>query len=493
MSLKPLLSFVGLLLFTGQTAAQDYYSYGSGNYTGICGVIANPAAAANNKLKLDLLGAGFDVNFNNSWLAVKQRSLGYPNMPPSWKNSVSNLPDNIYKNFVYSGRQEPYSVILEQRFMLPSVMFELNPKNSFAFTWSLRQIGNVDGISSQLAHLFENEFDLSVTRNNRIQNKSLHIMQMSWIEYGFTYARVFNEKGRHVFKAGITPKLLQGVQAAYVVLKDLDFLFSNKDTLSYFNADVSFARSSGMTSAMKISPGLADRYRHATTLHPGLDIGFIYEWRRDNKKGPPTAGAGKATNDEHGEYILKFGASLVDFGKIKFRKQTDYYDLALSIDQEDIIRYISSNNIRMVDSMLRVDFPVNTGPGDFTMYLPTAFNMQLDYSVYKSFFLNLSSHITQFNSDKLYKVHNYNAVCIAPRYESYWLDVSLPVTYNTLSARRSAPVTPGFSMRAGPLTIGSSDLGFLFRNDLPSLNFYAILRLSVTHRQWRQLFNKGNE
>jgi hypothetical protein len=67
-----------------------------------------------------------------------------------------------------------------------------------------------------------------------VKNKYLSGNSLAWVEYGLTYAHVFKDEGKHFFKAGVTPKLLQGIAAAYINVKDLEFRFDN-DALSINN------------------------------------------------------------------------------------------------------------------------------------------------------------------------------------------------------------------------------------------------------------------
>lgn len=478
-SAKPFLLPVFCLAATA-AFSQHYFAYGSSNYGGVAQVIANPASAAGSLLKVDVLVAGFEADFNNSWVGVKKEALSFPKLPESWKNHTPNVPDNIYKNFEWQRGSHQKEVVFEQRLLLPSVLVRLNARNSLAFTCSMRQIGNISGISPALAHLFENEFDLSVLQNNPVQNKNFSALRMSWMEYGLTYARTVYDKGNHRLKAGITPKLVQGLESSYFLLRDLNFLFSNKDTLSYLEADFSTAHSTRTGPALNIAGNPMEKLSHAAALRAGLDLGLIYEWHRSGED------AGEAEKKPghvaRADYKLKAGISLVDLGSIRFKKEPNYYDLAFSLRQTDIIRYLSSENVKMIDSLLHHDFPANTGDPEFRVFLPTAFNTQLDYAVSKKLFVNLSSHVTGFNSTQPLRVKNYTALCIAPRYESYWIDAALLLSWSSLSAKQSKRVVPGVHVRLGPLVIGSSDLTFLTRNSVASLNFYTQLRVSIPYK-----------
>lgn len=484
--------FICLFIFLcNKNYSQDYFSYSGGNYGGISQVIANPAAAADNRLKFDLIPIGIDVNFNNSWFKVSRAALTSSNgaYPDSWKNATPNVPDNVYKNFTAFKTTKDRAAVVEGRVFLPSFLIQLNSKNSIAFTWSVRQIGNVDGISSQFANLFEKELDLGVTQNNRIQNKNLSAVQMTWAEYGLTYARVLKDRNEHFVKVGITPKILQGLESAYLVIKDLDFLLSTKDTSSYFNSKISYAHSSNLRSPVPVS----DFYHHVTSPALGLDIGIIYEWRPNYQKFKYRQSKNHyAWRKDMNKYRLKLGASIVDIGKIKFQKDGGYNDLNVSLNKDNFTQFTSVSDYKMFDSLLKAKFSDQNGKNDYSVLLPTAVNLQSDFAVNRFFYLNLSAHLADFYRSKDLRVHNYSAICFAPRIEENWYTIAVPITYNTLSARHSQYATVGFNIRLGPITIGTNNLmPFFTKGDLSAYNLFAMLKVSIPYKVTRDLDRDG--
>ncbi|PBQ31024.1 hypothetical protein CNR22_04315 [Sphingobacteriaceae bacterium] len=489
MGLKTLIAIFAFVLISGESFSQDYFSYGASNFAGINQIFSNPAAAADNRIKLDVVLTGLDFTFNNSWFNINRAALKYKNgsFPDTWQNVTPRVPDNMYKNFNFLKSTQTHSVLLENRILLPSVLFQINSKNSIAFTWSVRQMLNVDGISEQLAYLFENEFDLNATQNNRVQNKNLAATQMSWAEYGFTYARVLKNKNKHFLKAGITPKILQGLESGYLRINDLDFLLSSKDTNSYFNATISYAHSDNFNSPTKNGQSVTDFYRGVSKLQLGLDLGIIYEWRPDFQKYKYKPDGKKyAWRKDLNKYKIKFGASLVDVGKIKFDKKGTNYDLNLALRRDNVTKYTTASDFNMVDSFLVADFSrANGKTTDYSIMLPTALNTQIDYSFNKLFYLNFSTHLTNFRKQStynVYRIHNYSSLCLAPRIEQYWFDVSVPFTYNVLSAENHKYITAGLNLRAGPLSIGTNNIMPLIRGDIWSFNFYAILKVSIPYK-----------
>lgn len=482
--------------------AQDHYSYGGGNFDGLNQVIANPASAADNRLKLDILLGGFDLNFNNSWFSIKRSALPlegkYTNpgslvFPKSWENSVPNTPDNIFKNFNIIGKGKSRAILFENRIILPSFMVQLNHKNAIAFTWSVRQMMNLDGVSPKLAELFEHEMDITVVQNNQVNNKNLSAMQMSWAEYGLTYARVLKENNQHFLKAGITPKIIQGLEAAYLIAPKLEFFLSTKDTNSYFNSQFAFAHSANLGSPFANGRPVADFYHRVARPTMGLDIGVVYEWRphyRDFKYKPD--GKNLIWRKDLNKYKLRAGASITDIGKITFDTQGTSYAMDFSVTQWDILKLVGSTDIEEFNSIIRSKFPEKKVPPQFSIFLPMAFNTQVDYSLNKFFYLNLSTHLTGFHRSTLFRVHNYSSVCFAPRVEHYWFTLSVPFSINALSTGRAKYINTGVNLRLGPFSVGTSDLSyFLKKGDISSLNFYALVRFAIPYRTIRDRDDDG--
>ena len=99
--------------------------------------------------------------------------------------------------------------------------------------------------------------------------------------------------------------------------------------------------------------------------------------------------------------------------------------------------------------------------------LPTNLNLHVDYAITKRFFVSANGlvNLAKTNSTNPY-YHSF--VGLVPRFESKWVDVSVPLTYNFMSQ----DFKPGLALRLGPLSIGSDDLKILF-TESKGANIYA--------------------
>lgn len=466
-----------LLLTLSSAKGQDYNTYGLGNYAGVAGLISNPASVTS-AARADFCGVGLDIAFNNSWLGIKRSAIGFPKLPLSWRTLTPGIENNLFKNFTVKGYKAPYAMVLEQRLLLPSFMWQISKKQTIGLICSYRQFVNVSGVSAQLARIFESEFSFLLLQNNPFLIKNLNAIKMSWLEYGFNYSQSFQVNSKSNLRAGLTFKLVQGLESIYFTGRRLEFLFSTIDTTSYIAGDFSYARSQGAGKSLDLSGRFGPQLPHAAAIQPALDFGLAYELKTQH------------SYKDRMDYLLRFGLSVLDLGRIRFVKKRDYYDLDSKLTQSDVIRYAGAGSAKAVDSLIQADYPANTGSQQFTVLLPAAINLVADYHVRDFCFVNLSAHLGNLQKTHELRVYNSGAVTLSPRFEKNWYGAALPLTFNAISIRRNQFIMQGLSLRAGPLTIGTTDLTTLFRKDLPNIQFFAICKYSVPYKTLKESWAK---
>ena len=457
-----------LLLSCFKLTAQ--YTYFSGNYNPILQILANPAAGIGRKAQIDVTGFGNSLNFSNSFLKVKRSALAYPTLPDSWGNLTPNVDNNIYKNFVPTGKHQPFALQLSQRVLLPSAFYQINHRHAVAIIGSYRQYANLYGVSSQLANLFYNEFDLSVLQNTIYTPSSISATKMSWLEYGLNYAYALLNTPKHRLYSGITLKLNKGLQAGYFKATNTAFLLSTVDNSSYFDSEVSLALSEGGTKAMSLSPNFFPQLKHSSSLQTAADLGISYEYRKATASD---------SNAAENLYKLKLSAAITDIGNIRFRKQENYYDLSIHVTQADLFRYMQLNSAKQVQDQIKLEYPANTGSPDFRMALPTALNIDADYNYNSRCYLNVSLHAPLVSKTTKLSVYDFTSICLTPRYEKRWYEIAVPFTFNSLYANTGSYILPGLALRGGPVCIGTYDLTALFRKNLAGVNAYLLLKYTI--------------
>jgi outer membrane protein OmpA-like peptidoglycan-associated protein len=113
------------------------------------------------------------------------------------------------------------------------------------------------------------------------------------------------------------------------------------------------------------------------------------------------------------------------------------------------------NSVSTFDSVLNSK-PNNfkaTQSGTFKIWLPTRFNIFIDYEIWKGFGVNLSTTISPVFTSQANQVHYPTSGSLTPRYDWKWIGVYIPLTYNSYGNFGA-----GAGLRAGPFFVTSSNI-----------------------------------
>ncbi|MCW3077720.1 MAG: OmpA/MotB domain protein [Bacteroidetes bacterium] len=468
--------------------AQDFMGLQTSNYSGVMGVYSNPANIADNRAKIDVALAGVNLNVDNNYAGVKRSALQpglFGAFKPasytggSWDSTRKGSASYWKNNFTTVENNQTKSIYSSARIVLPSFMVNLDAKNSIAFTWSVRNYVNVDGISPQLAKLAYEEFQYPSLWVTQLNNKKLSIQQMAWAEYGFTYARVLKDDGPNFFKAGATVKLLQGLSAAYVYVDNLNYSLDTTNVFNFFQSNVAYGHSSNFDFNNFNDPSKV--YKFQSFPGVGFDLGGVYEWRPDykNYKYDMDGEKGLLRKDQN-KYKLKASLAVLDIGGIRYKKGALSNDFTANINKWNVSK-LQFNSVNGFDSTMTAVFGNNSSDKTFKMALPTAINAQIDYHIWKPFYINLMGNVSNLLQSRQSKVHDFTVISLAPRFDHKWFGVTIPFTYNTLAAKRGDNVLMGTMLRAGPFIVGTNDLSGLLTGDIYGANLYFLLKLPIPY------------
>ena len=480
--------FIVLLFSNSHTRAQDFLGLQSSNYAGVTGAYSNPANIVDSRFVVDVALVGLNFTLDNNYIGAKRSALTYTGsltqpdkikFSESWNDNNPNSPTYFKKNLILVNNGKSKSAYLANRIVLPSFLISLNRKNAIAFNWSVRNYVNVDGVSQQMVDLAYNDFNIPSLLNKQLSTKNLSAQQMSWAEYGLSFAHVFKEEGEHFFKAGLTVKLLQGLEAAYFNINDFNFKVSTKDTFSFINASVAYGHSDNLNPN---GGNASSFYKFTSSPGFGFDIGGVYEWRpkyydyqydMDGKTG--------LWRRDKNKYKLKTSFAVNDIGGIRFKKGGLSNDFTANINRFNVGNFKNVKDAETLDSTLKSNFPDKNTKKTFTMYLPTSINAQLDYNIWKPFYLNFTANFSNFFKKREAKVHDFTTISIAPRVENKWFGLSVPISYNALAGRRGDYTAVGAMVRLGPLIIGSNDVFNYINKDVFGANFYFLLKVPIPY------------
>lgn len=433
-----------LPFFSLGAQAQDYLGYTTGNYSGVSSLTYNPAGIVDSRFKVDIALAGMNVYAGNSYVGIDRTAL----FNPKYFNSSTFAEDYLSQ---VTGRKA-YHAYVNASYQLPSFMITLTKNDAIAFSGRIRSVANVNGVEQPLADLMYESFNSPPNWNRNFTNKRVDVQSNTWAEYGISYGRVLLNRGEHFLKGGITIKLLQGLGSGYLFGKDVEYNFTNADTIQRLRGDLNYGHSDNLNFG---NGDNSFQYEFVANPTVGFDLGFEYEWRpkwRDHQYDMD--GKTGLWRRDQNKYKLKVGASVLDLGGTKYRKSPESSNFRADVTDLPVSAFDNVDDVQSLDSTLNSLFTQTKDEGSYRMMLPAALSLQLDYHVIKGFYINANAFISLTSGTRSpHKNRVWNNYSITPRYEMKWFGVYLPNSYNTLSGFNS-----GISLRLGPVVIGSGTL-----------------------------------
>lgn len=470
---KSFFIILALIWLTGKAQVNQVLQ--ASQFGGITNVSYNPAIA-DNPFKFDMNLLSYGASLENNYIGLDTKTLTNHNLfnDPNFQadhltERLNGSPKRLYTSISAQG---PLS------FMVTWGKHKSN-KNAFAFSWHSNTIFNADGVSEQLARSLYHGFGASadsITGFNykNLSNQNLSIKALSWVDIGATYSRVLYDKGAHMIKAGVTGKVIIGIAGVYLTSKNINYKVRNYDTLDINNTDVSYGHS-GLVSTTT-SPTFSDIWNGKSKASFAADLGFVYEWQPNKEKYKYTADCQEWYRQDVNKYKLAVGFSVIDIGRVKFERPGNVSSYYANIQGWDL-KTSGISSVSTFDSVL-ASKPANfksTQTGAFKIWLPTRFNIFVDYEIYKGLGANLTSTISPVFASDANQVHYPTSVMLTPRYDWKFFGAYIPLSYNEYGNFGA-----GFGLRLGPLFVTSSNIITTFAaKNTYAMNLQAGLKLTI--------------
>ena len=486
------LSFLAFTCVTATTAfSQNYLGVQSSNYAGVMGLDVQPASFVDGRFIVDINLASANVG---AWQNAKYFKTDV--MPKWWlksfkKDTMWMKPDStLYERSIFDlydynkAGIKPRGVYLNYQVDVLNFAFHINPKIAIGFAFKSRMITNVDDIDPKLAKLAQEGLDFASLWNLQLKDKLVTTNMMAWNEYGVNYGQVVMDKGEHFLKVGGRLKLLQGVASAYVYTDELDYELLNKDTATTLKGSFQYGYSDNLDEDMK-NFNANSFFKSASKLGFGLDLGVVYEWRPKYKQYKyEMDGETDLWMRNENKYELRAGVSVLDIGGMKFTKGGKSRDFSVNTTTLDLRIFDKANSFAsfdsIVDSLITNDAGWNSNQGvgqSYYMNTPTALNIQLDYHIWKWFYVNATGNINLIGKRNPSRVKTPNQFVFTPSFDYAWFGLYVPVSVNNYSGWKA-----GIASRLGPITVGVVDFNSLFaRGKVRGTEFYVGLRLPILY------------
>jgi len=470
---------------------------------GINQAVLQPAAIVDSHFERDFSMVGFNSDIYNDAMRYRSEWLLNPiailTNERWWdENTYLDEPNGEDKNFYMS-----------QSVMGPGFLVSIGEKHALGFTFRLRSVTNTDNLSEPLFRSIYSDYDEPEYWNKWYFDKEMRSVQHIFGDYGFTYAAQILNYGPHFLKAGATLKILHGITSAYVQTDSLFFYYdgsaANGEKPVSWNSPYVYGGLSGNWGSYDEEGNYDYSINYQITAKPsvGFDIGAVYEFRpRYKQYFYNVDGDRYLVRKDKNKYLFKIGVSLLDIGRLKYKKEYNSYNLSADFTADYLARYQNNDNsvpentywldvdkasfsfleyVNFVDT-LNQRYLTNRGvdkdlddPGYFTVCLPAAISLQVDAKIYRNVYVNLTTY-TGLKQDfsTVPSSHAMSNYSITPRYEQKWLTVSLPVQYNQFKK-----LSVGLGVRTAFVYFGVNNLFNAIIKDSHSLNIYIGAKFPV--------------
>ena len=466
--------------YSPKVFSQDFLGLSTGNYSGITGVMLQPASIVDSRYKFDINLLSTDVNYSNNYFLLDRKAI--------LKINKNNFDDySTFKNNYLSEASLPAGqkvfFNINNRTQLPGFMATTGKKSAIALNLQFRTMIQGRGITQDFANLAFNNFYPSGV-NPSIDASGISINSLSWAEVGFTYGRVLYSSGTSFLKAAITAKYLAGLSSISLSSNDLRMRVNGDSTFNFASSDVSYNHNKNADLNT-----LFDKNFSPSANSFGIDAGLVYEYRGNLDKFKYIKSDDETSYDalrrDVSKYIFKVGVSLLDVGMFKFDKPADVNSFSANINNWDI-KNAHYNSIKEFDTALASRVIANPNdPRSYNVYLPTALSGQLDVKFVRGLFLNVMSYWPlDLGSAAGKRFTKYGFYTITPRYETRHFGIYIPYTVsqrNDFTDYNQHLL--GVTLRLGPMFIGSSNL--------LSMTFNKTLRAADVHIGFKVGFTYG--
>ena len=481
---------------TGHLSGQEMLGVINGNYSGVNGLLINPANAGITRsgISINLLGGDFFLNSNYFFVNRKDysfiRLFSLDINDPAYMH-IYDFPEYLFRDtvhyFDYFKNTDQKYLFSNLRIAGPSLTIRMG-RHAFSLVTGWRNNLSVEKFPYNAANFIFRGQDYSPQHNITYDEGYFTFTALSWIELGLGYSYTVYKDDLNEINAGITAKGLLCTGAAYGIVDNVTYMVPNTDSIYFYKMNATVGLDLPMNYADNSFP-VFDPFVRGTGFSGDIGINYIYSGGYD----PPETASSRNRPDPEQKYLFRMGLSLLDAGWIRLHKGVQVHEFndvdnrlwsglrnyhACSV--QNLLRSASYNLLG--DSLASL-----TGITSFTTYLPTAASFQLDYYVGYNLFVNA----TVVQGIRLGKpsVRRPTLISITPRYETPIYEVSLPVSLVDFEN----PAI-GLAVRIYSLVIGTEKLGtFLNLTDVKGIDFYFSLGINLNPKNNRWSFKGTRE
>jgi hypothetical protein len=456
--------FVVLLLLFKALPAQNYQAIKGSSYAGSLSVADNPASIVHVPYSWDVTPLAFQ--FKQTTNAFRIEDYSYLSAPGKAEMMALN---GTKKRYFYAA----------QDIHLLNTRINIGASSAIAFGANLRGYQFATSSQSDYQDTIATLGDyMEINAGN--QPLSARLAGSAWGELYASYARTILDQGDRILNAGLTLKFTRALGGGYGRLQDASYLRASLPAPARYlltSGSLQYGYSANFD-GLDSSKSNTRAFLRDTYSGWSADLGLEYILFSDNDK------------EDAGDYgySTKIGFSIMDIGSDKFRhgSRSRLATAGLPAINDTLIEAKIStvgSFDDFNDSLSQITRVFNELGSDFVIYKPTRLLISVDQHIRDNIFINAGLTIPVINlagNNSLF-IKQPELLAITPRWELRSLGAYLPFLVNS---RGKAWI--GAAFKAGPLLVGTHNLGSLFSKDRTQ---NGGVYLALTIRPW----NKGGE
>ncbi len=473
--MKKLYIILFFVLMITSARSQEMLGIANSNYAGTNGLSLNPSSMVDSRLETDVNLLTIGVSADNDYLFIPKDSLKFF----GFKRIVDLSGNRGYLDkFSFGSTNKEYSATEYATVRGPSAIFHVK-KHWIGLVSQMRAGTSISGVGAPIAKFAYEKDGLKYhpLQEATFTDPAFDIAAMVWSEIGLSYGHEIYNKDQHYLKGAFTVKRLFGYGSAFVKNRGMIYNVTSDSLFTITKADVQYGHS--FDNDVKNT-----HYKDLVNgTGWGFDFGLAYEYRPKYEETRYEIDGAKIEDPLQNHYKLRVGLSVYDIGKITFKQDAGLFDLSQSTGsfwtKYDTINFSSINDFdkRVSAYSFNGDSTASHKADQYSVGLPHALSMQVDYNIWKGAYANLT-WIQRIKNDNVSLVAA-NLISITPRYEWDWLEVAVPLSMYQYSAFRA-----GLAFRLGSLIIGSDKFGSLLGlSDLGGMDVYLGLKFSLPRKR----------
>ena len=469
-SMKQICTLLIFLLLTYASNAQEMLGIANSNYAGTNGLSLNPSSMVDSRLDLDVNLFTIGVSADNDYLYMSKDSLKFF----GFKRIVDLAGNRGYLDkFSFGNKDKQFNAGVYSVVRGPSATFHIK-KHWVGITTQVRTAASLSSVGAPIAKFAYEEDGLKYDslQNQLFEDAKFDIAAMIWGEIGLSYGHEILNRGKHYLKGAFTVKRLYGYGSAFIHNEGFSYNVQSDSVFTVYNPDVTYGHSFNEEIEGTAYNDLINGRGW------GFDFGVAYEFRPKHEDTKYEMDGERIEDPNENHYKLRVGLSIYDLGKIKFDENAtfaDFNDATISFwPGYDTINFINTYDFDTTISNYTYGNPTKSiKDNKYSVGLPHALSMQVDYNIWKKFYANLT-WIQSIKTQNV-SVSAASLISITPRYELKWFEASVPISMYQYSAFRV-----GLAFRLGSLIIGSDKFGSLLGlSNLGGMDAYLGLKFSL--------------